>query len=288
MFKVTWLNSVDSTNSEALRRIGELPSGTVLAAREQTAGRGQRGNTWFSEPGKNLTFSVVLKFPAGFLAAGDAFLLNCLCSVSVADFLSGFGVPASVKWPNDIFVGGRKICGMLLENGLIGSFVAHSVMGIGMNVFQTEFPLVNATSLALALGGGARAASASRSDAVDQVQLNPVDQVQQVATGGPSKPHPLDLVQPLELDLVQCLERFLGCFEERLPMLDDAAGRRELFDAYESLLYRRDVSARYHDCLRDEDFEGVIRGVEADGRLCVEDSAGVVRRYFFKEISYVL
>lgn len=286
--KTLWLKTIDSTNSEALRRMGELPSGTVLAAYEQTAGRGQRGNTWFSEPGKNLTFSIVLKFPAGFLAAGDAFLLNCLCSVAAVDCLSGFGVVASVKWPNDIFVGGRKICGMLLENGLIGSFVAHSVMGIGMNVFQTEFPLVNATSLALALGTGARAASASRSDAVDQVQLNPVDQVQQVAAGGPSELHPLDLVQPLELDLVQCLERFLRCFEERLQMLDDAAGRRELFDAYESLLYRRDVSARYHDCLRGEDFEGVIRGVEADGRLCVVDSAGVERRYFFKEISYVL
>lgn len=246
--KTLWLKTIDSTNSEALRRMGELPSGTVLAAYEQTAGRGQRGNTWFSEPGKNLTFSIVLKFPAGFLAAGDAFLLNCLCSVAAVDFLSGFGVVASVKWPNDIFVGGRKICGMLLENGLIGSFVAHSVMGIGMNVFQTEFPLVNATSLALALGGDARPG----------------------------------------VDLVQCLERFLRCFEERLQMLDDAAGRRELFDAYESLLYRRGVTALYHDCLRDEDFEGVIQGVEADGRLCVVDSAGVERRYFFKEISYVL
>lgn len=286
--KTLWLKTIDSTNSEALRRMGELPSGTVLVAYEQTAGRGQRGNTWFSEPGKNLTFSIVLKFPAGFLAAGDAFLLNCLCSVAAVDFLSGFGVVASVKWPNDIFVGGRKICGMLLENGLIGSFVAHSVMGIGMNVFQTEFPLVNATSLALALGSAGGPDGAVRSNAVDQVQLNPVDQVQQVATGGPSKPHPLDLVQPLELDLVQCLERFLRCFEERLQMLDDAAGRRELFDAYESLLYRRDVSARYHDCLRGEDFEGVIRGVEADGRLCVVDSAGVERRYFFKEISFVL
>lgn len=246
--KTLWLKTIDSTNSEALRRMGELPSGTVLAAYEQTAGRGQRGNTWFSEPGKNLTFSIVLKFPAGFLAAGDAFLLNCLCSVAAVDFLSGFGVVASVKWPNDIFVGGRKICGMLLENGLIEGSVAHSVMGIGMNVFQTEFPLVNATSLALALGGDARPG----------------------------------------VDLVQCLERFLRCFEERLQMLDDAAGRRELFDAYESLLYRRDVSARYHDCLRGEDFEGVIRGVEADGRLCVEDASGTVRRYYFKEISYVL
>ena len=59
--KTLWLETVDSTNSEALRRLPELADGTVLAAREQTAGRGQRGNTWFTEPGKNLTFSIVLK-----------------------------------------------------------------------------------------------------------------------------------------------------------------------------------------------------------------------------------
>ncbi len=265
--KTLWLKTIDSTNSEALRRMGELPSGTVLAAYEQTAGRGQRGNTWFSEPGKNLTFSIVLKFPAGFLAAGDAFLLNCLCSVAAVVFLSGFGVVASVKWPNDIFVGGRKICGMLLENGLSEGSVAHSVMGIGMNVFQTEFPLVNATSLALVLGAG-------------EVPIPSVAEKKADAPSGrATSPAP---------NLAPYLEGFLRLFEERLQMLDDAAGRLELFDAYESLLYRRGVSARYHDCLRGEDFEGVIRGVEADGRLCVEDASGTVRRYYFKEISYVL
>ena len=67
--KVLWLPSIDSTNSEALRRLPELPSGTGLAAREQTAGRGQRGNSWFVEPGKNLTFSIVLKFREGELPA---------------------------------------------------------------------------------------------------------------------------------------------------------------------------------------------------------------------------
>ena len=281
MFKVTWLDSVDSTNSEAMRRLGALPSGTVLAAREQTAGRGQRGNTWFSEPGKNLTFSVVMKFPAGFLAAADAFALNCLCSVSVVDFLACYGVNAAVKWPNDIYVSGRKICGMLLENGLSECFVSHSVMGIGINVLQTEFPnLANATSLALALGSAGGHDGAARSNAVDQVQFNPVDQVQQVAAGGPSEPHPLDLVQ--------YLDRFLGFFGGRLAQLNDAAGRRALFAEYESLLYRRGVTARYHDLLRDEVFDGILRGVEADGRLCVVDSAGVERRYYFKEISYVL
>ena len=75
-----WLESVNSTNTWSLERLPEIPSGTVIAAREQTAGRGQRGNTWFTEPGKNLTFSIVLK-PEG-LRAESAHLLNYLASVA--------------------------------------------------------------------------------------------------------------------------------------------------------------------------------------------------------------
>ena len=148
---ITWYDTIDSTNSEALRRLPELPSGTVLAAREQTAGRGQRGNTWFTEPGKNLTFSIVLK-PSG-LAAGEAHLLNYLASVTVAEFLEGYGVSCCIKWPNDIYVGRKKICGILVENSLSGGCVAASVIGIGININQTDFPqLANATSLSLATG----------------------------------------------------------------------------------------------------------------------------------------
>jgi len=149
---ILWLDTIDSTNSEAMRRLLELPSGTVLAAREQTAGRGQRGNTWFSQPGKNLTFSIVLKnLP---LVASQAIRLNFLFSVAVADFLQARGVEASIKWPNDIYVGGRKICGMLIENTLgPGGKLAASVVGIGLNINQKEFPqLANATSLALCTG----------------------------------------------------------------------------------------------------------------------------------------
>ena len=144
--KTIWLNTVDSTNSEALRRLQELPSGTVIAAHEQTAGRGQRGNTWFTEPGQNLTFSIVLKDLG--IPAHEAHLLNYLASVAVAEFLEGYGVRCSIKWPNDIFVGRGKICGILVENSMAGSEVAASVIGIGININQKEFPqLSNATSL---------------------------------------------------------------------------------------------------------------------------------------------
>ena len=149
---VIWLDSIDSTNSEALRRLPELSGGTVLAAREQTAGRGQRGNTWFSAPGENLTFSIVLKdLP---LKAPEAVRLNYMTSVAVASYLESHGVEASIKWPNDIYVSGKKICGMLIENvlGANGEIKA-SVVGIGINLNQKSFPqLANATSLSLCTG----------------------------------------------------------------------------------------------------------------------------------------
>ena len=150
---IRWLPTIDSTNSEALRRLEDYPSGTVLAAYEQTAGRGQRGNTWFTEPGKNLTFSIVLKFPEGCLPASGVHWLNYLISDAVASFLQEQGSVPQVKWPNDVYVGRKKICGVLIENILQGSSVATSVIGVGVNVNQIVFPqLANATSLALCTG----------------------------------------------------------------------------------------------------------------------------------------
>ena len=90
-----WLSSIDSTNSEALRQLPRLPSGSVLAAYDQTAGRGQRGNSWFTEPGKNLTFSIVLKkLP---LKASEGIRLNYLSSVALVEFLDAKGVKADIK-----------------------------------------------------------------------------------------------------------------------------------------------------------------------------------------------
>lgn len=150
---IRWFDTLDSTNSEALRRLGDYPSGTVIAAREQTAGRGQRGNSWFAEPGQNLTFSIVLQFGPGEIPVAKAPWLNFLTANAVASFLEGRGVACCIKWPNDIYAGRRKICGMLLENTLAGNSLAASVIGIGINVNQRDFPqLANATSMALQTG----------------------------------------------------------------------------------------------------------------------------------------
>lgn len=151
--KIIWLDTIDSTNSEALRTLSSLEGGTVLAAFEQTAGRGQRGNRWFVQPGKNLTFSVVLKFEEGQFPAAWSFRLNMLCPLVIARFLRSAGVSAKVKWPNDVYVGRRKICGILVENVLGSDGVSAAVLGIGLNVNQTDFPEVSgATSVRLLTG----------------------------------------------------------------------------------------------------------------------------------------
>ncbi|MBO7365548.1 MAG: biotin--[acetyl-CoA-carboxylase] ligase, partial [Bacteroidales bacterium] len=145
-FGIKWLDEIDSTNSEALRHIEELDNLSVIAARNQTAGRGQRGNRWVVEPGANLTFSLVLKFAPGELRVADFFSITEAAAVAMARLPM---VDARIKWPNDIYVRDRKLCGMLIENGSAGEWLTYSVVGIGLNVNQTAFDpeLTNPTSL---------------------------------------------------------------------------------------------------------------------------------------------
>ena len=145
--RIKWLEEVDSTNNLLLRHIRDYDNLSVVAAVTQTAGRGQRGNRWVSAPGDNLTFSLLLR-PEG-LPAREVMAVTGLATLAVRDALRDEGVPAVIKWPNDIYVGKRKICGMLVENGLDGADIAWSVIGIGINLNQTQFPgeVLNPVSL---------------------------------------------------------------------------------------------------------------------------------------------
>ena len=136
--RIKWLEEADSTNNVLLGHIPDYDNLSVVAAVNQTAGRGQRGNRWISAPGDNLTFSLLLKPER--LPAREVMAITCLATLTVRDTLRGEGVPAVIKWPNDIYVGKRKICGMLVENGLAGPDIAWSVVGIGINLNQTQFP----------------------------------------------------------------------------------------------------------------------------------------------------
>lgn len=131
------LAETDSTNSFAAREATQLPDWVIITADRQTAGRGQRGNSWEAEPGQNLTFSLFFR-PKNF-PAREQFFLSEAVALAVREALATTGVAAKVKWPNDIYVGDRKIAGLLLEHKLIGSYIAHTIAGIGLNVNQRKF-----------------------------------------------------------------------------------------------------------------------------------------------------
>lgn len=120
---------------------------TTVAADYQTSGRGQRGNSWESEPHKNLLFSFVL-FPE-FLEARRQFLISQIVSLAIKEELDTYTDDVSIKWPNDIYWKEKKICGILIENDLIGRNISRSIAGIGININQEEFhsPAPNPVSL---------------------------------------------------------------------------------------------------------------------------------------------
>ena len=148
---VVTLKRVDSTNTflkNELSKSTPLSEGTVILADEQFAGRGQINNTWVSDPGKNLTFSLLL-LPK-FLNPENQFLLNKTISIGINDALTQIiGGNVKIKWPNDIYFNDDKLGGILIENILRGSIISNSVIGIGLNANQTHFPtdIKNVTSL---------------------------------------------------------------------------------------------------------------------------------------------
>ncbi|NRA11013.1 MAG: biotin--[acetyl-CoA-carboxylase] ligase [Crocinitomicaceae bacterium] len=150
--KIVRLESVDSTNNYTANLIkgGELVHGSVIMAVEQTNGRGQMGAEWLVKPGENLTFSVFLDNVN--LSVNYQFFLTRLVSVSLVDFLAKFNIPTAIKWPNDIYVNDKKIAGILIENKVSGSFIQKSIIGIGLNVNQSDFGNLEATSLFLKTG----------------------------------------------------------------------------------------------------------------------------------------
>ena len=148
------LNATDSTNLylKDLMNSNSLNDYTLVVAHEQTMGRGQMGAKWESEPGKNLTFSVLRKFESPLIP--NPFILNICVSLAVFKMLKKMHIPdLRVKWPNDILSGNYKICGILIENILSGNRLLSSIIGIGLNVNQMEFKnLPNVSSMKLLLG----------------------------------------------------------------------------------------------------------------------------------------
>jgi BirA family biotin operon repressor/biotin-[acetyl-CoA-carboxylase] ligase len=147
------LDVVDSTNNYASDLVTKNAAleGTVVIAHFQGEGKGQRGNVWTSEPGKNLTFSLVLKPKQ--VSPNEAFVISKIVSLAICKYLETVVVEdVFIKWPNDIYVGQKKICGILIENQFKGKNFECAIVGIGLNVNQSNFQnLPRVTSLILEL-----------------------------------------------------------------------------------------------------------------------------------------
>lgn len=236
----------DSTNNYVRAHEKELAGMTMVRAVCQTGGRGQRGNSWEAEPGKNLTFTVLYR-PDG-MEAGSQFSISEAVATGVVSYLAGRGIEAKVKWPNDVYVGDRKICGILIEHSVMGREIEYSILGVGINVNQLEFI----------------------SDAPNPVSMARL-------TGK-------------EYDLREEAEAIGTEIEKSLGETRDEPGRRRLHESFLDGLWRADGAAyEFRDVARDTVFRGIIRDVERNGILVMEDiERGGERRYAFKEVEFLI
>ncbi len=222
-----------TSTSAVLASRTDAPTGTVVAAHTQSAGRGQRGNTWESEPGANLTFSILLRPES--IPAARQFELSMLVALAVARTVRSeladtpHASEVTVKWPNDIYVGNRKIAGILIENALCGPCIGHSIAGVGLNVNQTVFLSEAPNPVSLANIDGRRR------------QLSPL--------------------------LYRLCHEILHAVENYNAADGQAAALR---DEYLSLMWRRDGVHPFREPGGDI-FEAAIETVLPDGRLCLSN-----------------
>ncbi|MFM2224635.1 MAG: hypothetical protein RJA07_837 [Bacteroidota bacterium] len=137
--KIIWLVETESTNHYATALLKEnAVNETAIVAAFQTKGKGQRENLWESEAGKNILMSWIC-YPT-ILKIDELFYLNKVVTKALVEFLKiQFNIDAKIKWPNDIYVGDKKIAGILIENAIQGQHIKHAIVGIGLNINQEQF-----------------------------------------------------------------------------------------------------------------------------------------------------
>jgi len=135
------LNATDSTNSylKEMSKNKDLGKWTVVTADYQSQGRGQKGAVWQSDKGKNLICSILVRYDD--FNAEDQFMINCAVSVGIYHYLRRYNLPKlAVKWPNDIMSVSKKLGGILIENTITANKISQSIIGIGININQINFP----------------------------------------------------------------------------------------------------------------------------------------------------
>ena len=255
------LSQVDSTNSFANNLLSSKPAeGTAILASYQSQGRGQLKNHWVSQADANLTFSVIL-YPT-FILPARAFLLNKIVSLAIQKVLAQHlsGQQVQVKWPNDILINRKKVAGILIENQLEPSRIRSTVIGIGLNVNQTDFPeeiTQTATSMALSTGQSfdRKAIFAELMSSLEALYLR--------ARSGKTEQIDFDYLQ----GLYGYGERIKVKMQDPDILLNTFPNGEFAYAPIEK--------------------EVVLTGVHHDGRLALEFS-GKLHYYHFKEVEFIL
>ena len=234
-----------STNDDA--RDDKYREGDVVWADFQTAGRGQRGHIWHSQKGENLTFSVVLE--PTFVPIAEQFSVSEVVALSLVDMLAEYGIEAKIKWTNDIYVGDKKLVGILIEHSLASTTLRRTIVGVGVNVNQTEF---------------------------DPSIPNPVSMAQLLGRH-------LDAEEVLKCFLKHLQENY----EELRKNKNSSNCQFALHERYNSLLYRKNEYHTYA-LPSGEKFSAKILGTALSGALRLEEKNGDVKDYLFKEVEFII
>ena len=264
-------NSTNTLMKELLVR-GEWPEGEKwLRTDFQSAGRGQAGNSWESAPGKNLLCSVLMSYQPSAISR-QPFYLNVLVSVAVHKVirsvlcqqsgLCSVSEAVSIKWPNDIYYGDKKIAGILIENAILGSEVTYSIAGIGLNVNQTTFLSSAPNPVSLKLISGKETDIDTLMQAL-MAQIEVLEAMDEAQVWAYYRDH---------------LYRRDGFW----PFME-----REVSTA-PTMNYSPSLEERDGERLERPIFLAKIEDVRTDGELELRDQDGNLRTYHFKEIRYVL
>lgn len=257
--EIKWFESTDSTNNRALEESANAPDRFTWAADFQTAGRGQRGNKWLSKAGENLMFSTIFK--PDFISAQEQFAISQICTLGLHNYLKNKGVESKIKWPNDIYVAERKICGILIENAVTGDKLSQSICGIGLNINQKKFPdnLPNPTSMVLE---------------------------KELAAGRNKKSH---ISFDTHKELPVLLKEIFKVYNAAKKEYTKTGEFKKLTKNYLSVLYRIGEFHMYEDLTAGgKKIEAKIAGIDSSACLVLENKKGERKSFAFKEVNYVL
>lgn len=249
--KVLVFDEINSTNAYLLEKkmLGEDIANTVVMARHQTRGRGMGSNSWNSEPGKNLLFSIALDVP--FIRAENQFVISQAVAVAIAESLEMVTKKPiinkgdiKIKWPNDIYFGDKKLAGILIQNSLSGVMMQNTVIGVGININQIVF---------------------------DEKIPNPIS---------------LKIITGEEYDVLSLLYSVSFAIKDYVMKLSDSGWVEKVNDAYINKLYRYGEWAYYE--FEGEVKLMIMRGFDKFGRLMLSDAEGRSLVCDVKEVKFVI